>query len=113
MTCQHFGPEDPRNSWVLPGTWFFATLTGGECPHCGRVVNEGEEVRSDGQGSYEHRDCVIKKEDQMGLLKIEPTAEWARFLRELSRQAEGDGIRISGVLTITDLGTNDKIVIGL
>ncbi len=63
MACQHFGPKDPRNSWVLPGPWFLATYTGGECPHCGEVIHEGEEIRADGEGSYEHRDCVTEEDE--------------------------------------------------
>lgn len=62
MACGHFGPGDTRNSWSLPGPWFEAMFNGGECPHCGETIEEGETIRADGQGSYEHQDCV--DEDQ-------------------------------------------------
>lgn len=63
MACQHFGPKDPRNSWVLPGPWFLATYAGGECPSCYETVQEGEEIRADGRGAYEHRDCVDESDN--------------------------------------------------
>lgn len=47
-------------------------------------------------GLAESSEGLIK----VGAIKIEPTAEWARFLRELSRQAKDEGVRLSGRITI-------------
>lgn len=64
MACDHFGPGDTRNSWNLPGPWFDAMFNGGECSRCGDRIEEGEEIRADGEGSYEHRECVIDEEGE-------------------------------------------------
>lgn len=45
-------------------------------------------------------------------IKIEPTAEWARFLRELKRQALDEGIILTGRIGI-EAGPEDKIEIEL
>lgn len=58
MVCNHFGPEDPRNGWVLPGPWFVAMFDSGDCPLCGERICEGEKIRANGNGSYEHQQCV-------------------------------------------------------
>lgn len=62
MACNHFGPGDTRNSWSLPGPWFDAMFNGGECPRCGKTITEGETIRADGEGSYEHQTCVMDDE---------------------------------------------------
>lgn len=112
MACQHFGPADPRNSWVLPGPWFIATCTGGECPHCEEIIREGEETRADGKGSYEHRDCVTKKGDQVEF-KINVTDEWARAIREIKYEALLNGFEINGSVTITDVRDGTKVTVTL
>lgn len=45
-------------------------------------------------------------------VKIEPTAEWSRFLWELKRQALDEGVTLTGRITI-DAGPEDKIEIEL
>ena len=49
--------------------------TGGECPRCGETIREGEEIRADGEGSYEHRDCVGLPEDSTMYPEFEPFEE--------------------------------------
>ena len=39
-----------------PGTWFVAGWPG-RCSCCGEDIAEGDEIRADGFGSYEGREC--------------------------------------------------------
>lgn len=45
-----------------PGPWFIARFEG-ECSAEGDTIEEGDEIRADGSGGYEHRDCVFEYED--------------------------------------------------
>jgi len=38
-------------------------FTGGDCPHCGETIEEGEMIRADGSGSYEHQDCIPDEDE--------------------------------------------------
>jgi hypothetical protein len=38
---------------------------GGECPHCDETIQEGEMIRADGLGSYEHQDCVDEEDREV------------------------------------------------
>jgi hypothetical protein len=64
VACGHFGPEDSRNGWSLPGPWFEAMFDGGDCPRCDQRIMEGERIRANGEGSYEHEECVIEDGDE-------------------------------------------------
>lgn len=59
MTCDHFGSEDPRNSWVLPGPFFEAGYAG-ECSRGGEDFEPGTTIRADGDGGYECHECVTQ-----------------------------------------------------
>lgn len=39
-----------------PGPWFI-TAVAGDCHSCGREFVEGDEIRADGDGGFEARNC--------------------------------------------------------
>jgi len=59
MPCDHFGDGDPRNGWRLPGPWMIAAFDGGDCSRGGHDLEEGMQIRADGDGGWECRDCVV------------------------------------------------------
>ena len=39
------------------GPWIEATFTGGEASCCGGRIYEGDTIRADGEGEWEHKSC--------------------------------------------------------
>jgi hypothetical protein len=45
------------------GPWVFASFTGGDCSGCGEDIIEDDEIRADGSGGWERRECCDNDDD--------------------------------------------------
>lgn len=45
------------------GPWIFASFTGGDCSGCGEDIIEDDEIRADGSGGWERRECCDNDDD--------------------------------------------------
>lgn len=52
----------PQRAFAAPGPWFAARFAS-RCP-CGEPVQEGDEIRADGQGQYVGRCCEEDQDDE-------------------------------------------------
>ena len=42
-----------------PGPWFIAGYDSDDASCCAETISEGDTIRADGYGGYEHEDCVV------------------------------------------------------
>lgn len=55
-----FDPFDDLTETAAP--WFTAGFDGDPASCCGSVVLEGETIRADGEGGWEHESCIEDQE---------------------------------------------------
>lgn len=62
--------ENAADAHSGPGPWFIAARAGA-CSDCGHPFDEGDEIRADGWGSWEGRECRIHHNEYRGVTAAE------------------------------------------
>ncbi len=55
-----------------PGPWFAAAYSG-SCSGCGEDIEDGDEIRADGGGGWERRECCGEDEDAFPVIGSDVT----------------------------------------